>query len=259
MASRLPVIRQAPDNWLQWWAHLGGGRADVAAVWPQARCTVVEPTPALAECSREALRGPWWTLGRALAPVLLPDELADGQAAMLWANMVLHSSAQPAELLARWHSLLAVDGFLMFSTLGPDSLRELRVLYSEQGWPAPHPPYVDMHDIGDQLVHAGFADPVMDQETLHLTWSSPDALLAELRGLGGHLGLTRFAGLRTPRWRARLVDALARRADAQGRIAMSFEIIYGHAYKAAPRPPRGETSVVSLDSLRKSLSTRNRG
>jgi malonyl-CoA O-methyltransferase len=259
MADRLPVIRQAPAAWLQWWGYLGGGRVEVAAIWPQARCTVVEPTPALAERSRQALRGPWWALGRAQAPVLLADELPAGQAPMLWANMVLHTSPQPDALLARWHGLLAVDGFLMFSTLGPDSLRELRALFADEGWPAPHPPYADMHDIGDQLVHAGFADPVMDQETVRLTWSSPEALLAELRGLGGHLGVARFAGLRTPRWRAHLLAALARRADAQGRIALSFEIVYGHAYKAAPRPPRGETTVVSLDSLRKSLSTGPRG
>jgi len=256
MADRLAVIRQPPADWLLWSGFLGAGRAEVAAVWPQARCTVVEPTAALAERSRQALRGRWWALGRPQAPVLLADAVPAGQAAMLWANMVLHASPDAQALLVQWQQALAVDGFLMFSTLGPDTLRELRALYAQAGWPTPHPPFTDMHNVGDALVQAGFADPVMDQETLQLTWSSPQALLAELRTLGGHLGANRFAGLRTPRWRARLCEALAARAGPDGRITMSFELVYGHAYKAAPRPTRGETSVVSLETLRKSLSGR---
>lgn len=169
---------------------------------------------------------------------------------MLWANLVLHTAADPEASLAAWHRALAPEGFLMFSSFGPDTLRELREVYAEAGWPAPHPPYVDMHDLGDMLVHGGFADPVMDQETITLTWSTPQALLAELRGLGGHLGTDRHAGLRTPRWHARLQQALAARRDAQGRIALRFEIVYGHAYKGTPRPAAGAPAVVSLASLR---------
>ena len=259
MAERLPVIRQAPASWLQWAGFLGGGRTEVAAVWPQAACTVVEPQAALVDRSRQVLRGPWWTLGRALAPVLLADEVPDGGSAMVWANMVLQASDDPVALLGRWHRALAVDGFLMLSTLGPDSLRELRAVYARHGWGSAHPAFVDMHDIGDQLVHAGFADPVMDQETLRLTWSSPQALLAELRTWGGHVGKDRFAGLRTPRWRSRLLAALQDLADAQGRITLTVEVVYGHAYKPPPRPARGELAVVSLDSLRKSISTRPQG
>jgi malonyl-CoA O-methyltransferase len=141
----------------------------------------------------------------------------------------------------------------MFSTLGPDSLRELRAVYADAGWPAPHPPFADMHDLGDLLVHSGFADPVMDQETIVLTWSSPQALLTELRGLGGHLGAARHAGLRTPRWRDRLLRALADRADKQGRIRMSFELVYGHAVKPVPRSALGVVVTVPLGDLRASL------
>ena len=260
MAERLPVIRQAPASWLDWWGFTGGGAAAVQQVWPQARRRVVEPTPALVERSRSAAGLPWWALGQrrrqAALPVCLPAEVPAGQAGMLWANLVLHTQADPPAALARWHRALAVDGFVMFSCYGPDTLKELRALYVEAGWPAPHPPYTDMHDVGDALVQAGFADPVMDQERLQLSWSSPEALLAELRGLGGHLGLRRWPGLRTPRWRQRLLQALARRADAQGRIAMGFELVYGHAYKPAPRPARGELATVSLDQLRATLPKR---
>jgi malonyl-CoA O-methyltransferase len=261
MAERLPVIRQPPALWLDWWGFTGAGAAAVQGVWPQARRQVVEPTPALRARSQQALAAPWWALGArrqaAAQPVWLSAEVPAGQAQMLWANLVLHTAAHPAASLAAWHRALAVDGFLMFSSFGPDTLRELRALYADAGWPAPHPPFVDMHDLGDLLVHGGFADPVMDQETIRLTWSSPQALLAELRGLGGHLGLGRHPGLRTPRWQARLLQALADRADADGRIGLSFELVFGHAYKAAPRPARGAPAVVSLQALRTGLPKRN--
>ena len=260
MAERLPVIRQPPATWLDWWGFSGAGAAPVKAIWPQASRRVAEPSPAHAERSRQALQAPWWAWGArrqaAQQPVGLVAEVPPGEVQMLWANLVLHTAVNPAALLAAWHRALAVDGFVMFSTYGPDTLRELRALYAEAGWGAPHPPYADMHDIGDLMVHGGFADPVMDQETIRLTWSSPEALLAELRCLGGHIGLDRHPGLRTPRWRARLHHALAERADSDGRIALSFELVYGHAYKAAPRPARGAPATVSLESLRANLPKR---
>jgi malonyl-CoA O-methyltransferase len=259
MAARLPVIRQPPERWLDWWSFTGAGAEAVQAVWPQAQRLLVEPTPALQARSRAALAAPWWSwrARRASAqPVWLSSEVPPGAAQMLWANLVLHTAADPEASLAVWHRALAADGFLMFSAFGPDTLRELREVYADAGWPAPHPPFVDMHDLGDMLVHGGFADPVMDQETITLTWSTPEALLAELRALGGHLGLHRHAGLRTPRWHARLRHALAARTDAQGRIAMRFEVVYGHAYKGVPRPAPGAPVVVSLDALRSRRSTR---
>ena len=70
-----------------------------------------------------------------------------------------------AALFERWQRALAVDGFVMFSCLGPGTLRELRALYARLGWRAPAQDFIDMHDLGDMLVHAGFADPVMDQES----------------------------------------------------------------------------------------------
>jgi malonyl-CoA O-methyltransferase len=149
---------------------------------------------------------------------------------------------------------LRADGFVMFSCLGPGTLRELRALYAELGWPAATPGFIDMHDLGDMLVQAGFADPVMDQETLTLRWSNPAALLAELRTLGGNTAPDRFKALRTPRWRARLERGLESLAAPDGTIGLSFEVAYGHAFKAAPRLQAGETTV-SLDDMRAMVRT----
>jgi len=199
-------------------------------------------------------------LGRAQvasAHVAGEPDAALGRAQLVWANMVLHGVIDPPALFARWHELLGVDGFVAFSCLGPGTLAELRELYASLGWPAPTPGFVDMHDLGDMLVAAGFADPVLDQETLTLTWPSAEAALDELRELGGNAAPDRFAGLRTPAWRRRLVAALDARAGADGRIGLAFEIAYGHGFKAAPRLQGGDVAV-PLDDMRAMVKRRRR-
>ena len=86
--------------------------------------------------------------------------------------------------MAQWHRALAVDGYLMFSCLGPDTAKELRAVYADMGWPPAGHAFTDMHDWGDMLVQAGFAEPVMDMERITLTFATPQRLLEELRELG---------------------------------------------------------------------------
>jgi malonyl-CoA O-methyltransferase len=251
MAERLPVIRLQPSVVAQWWAHLGASGPMLERAYPRARQLRVEPDAA--PCDDGATARPWWSPSRWAAPkaqVLAESSLAAGAAQLLWANMGLHWAPDPQAVLRRWHQVLQVDGFLMFSTLGPGSLAGLRDLYLAQGWPAPHAPFVDMHDLGDMLVEAGFADPVMDQEELTLTWSAPAAALAELRQLGGNVDPRRHPGLRTPRWRQRLEALLDERRGADGRIALGFEIVYGHAFRPPPRARLEAETRVPLADLR---------
>ena len=264
MAERLPVIRLRPALIVDWWARIGGSAEWLDAAYPQARRLEVQPddAPAVPPEPRPA----WWSPGRwrgaarpTRADALAQSQLHAGKAELVWANMMLHATDDPAATMRGWLRALAVDGFLMFSTLGPGSLAQLRALYGERGWPAPHAPFVDMHDLGDMLVAAGFADPVMDQETITLTWPDADALLAELRTLGGNADPGRFQGLRTPRWRRELHDALARRADAAGRIALDFELVYGHAFKPLPRPRLAAQTTLALDDLRTMVRAARRG
>jgi malonyl-CoA O-methyltransferase len=251
MAERLGIIRLKPEVVVDWWGFAGAGGQALADAYPRARRIVVEPTEGLRERSRKAARaGRWpWQRGTGVE-VVSADDLSPNGAQLIWANMMLHGVWDPTAVLDRWHRALAVDGFVMFSCLGPDTLRELRDLYARLGWPPAMAEFIDMHDLGDMLVHAGFADPVMDQETLRLSWPDAEALLAELRGLGGNASPSRFAGLRTPRWRQRLVDELNALRGPDGRLHMRFEVAYGHAFKAPPRPARSSETTVSLEQMR---------
>jgi len=258
MAERLPVIRQTPTVVIDWWAHAGGGQAALAQVYPRARQLRVEPANTAPMRTRDS--APWWSSQRWRRETAPVNDTAVPAAAgqLLWANMMLHAEPDPAALMARWRRALAVDGFLMFSTLGPDTLRGLRELYRDAGWGSAHPPFTDMHDLGDMLVAAGFADPVMDQERLTLTWDSAEALLAELRTLGGNADPARHAGLRTPRWRDRLAAALRERAGPDGRIALDFEVVYGHAFNPPTRLQLAGETRVPLDDLRAMARRRRR-
>lgn len=237
MAERLGWIRREPAHVLDWSGAAGASAAPLVAAYPRARhAHVEEPTPSAGHA------GPWWRrwLGGGGSLPVASDAVPPGQAGLLWSNMRLHFEADPLPLLRAWRAALAPDGFLMFSTLGPGSLALLREVYEAEGWGAAHAPFVDMHDLGDMLVETGFAEPVMDQETLTLRYASAEALLDELHGLGANAAPRRFAGLRTPAWRQRLLRCLTARADAHGRIPLQIELVYGHAFVAADAGPRVE-------------------
>jgi malonyl-CoA O-methyltransferase len=262
MEERLQWIKRAPKSWLHWQPQRGGQQAHALLKkrYPGAQRWLAQggADPLQPVFLREA--SAWWQPARWLkwrpAPAPLPSAGVD----LLWANMALHMAADPAGLIAVWQRALAVDGFVMFSCLGPDTLRELRELYQRQGWPAPAHEFTDMHDWGDMLVQAGFAEPVMDMERIELSFDSPERLLMELRELGRNLHHQRFTALRGRSWWQRLKALLASElADSSGagRLRLSFEVVYGHAFKPAPRIPVTSQTVVPLEQMRDQLRARD--
>jgi malonyl-CoA O-methyltransferase len=252
MAQRLAVIRLQPDRLIDWWSGPGGADELLARAYPRAQRVAVEASSAWQQRTALQRTLPWWSPKRWTSPpqpALLESEPLP-KAQLLWSNMMLHAATDPVTVIERWHGLLETDGFLMFSCLGPGSLQGLRRIYQQRLWPAPAIDFVDMHDLGDMLVNAGFADPVMDQEMLTLTWATPDLLLDELRALGGNVHPHRFVGLRTPRWRQQLMQALEALRGPDGRLHLQFEISYGHAFKAAPRVKVASEARISVDDMR---------
>ena len=258
MAERLQWIKMQPQAWADWEPVRGGlaVHTAVAQRYPKARCFVVEPNARRAAVARQAIRKPWWTASRWMAPPPCFEMPGAAAVQMVWANMALHMAADPQALIGQWNRLLAPEGFLMFSCLGPDTLGELRHLYQSLGWPPPAHEFTDMHDWGDMLVNAGFAEPVMDMERITLTFETGDSLLAELRQLGRNLHAGRFAALRGRGWRDHLLRSLAARQVATSpprSLALTFEIIYGHALKARPRWSVQSETTLSLDEMRRVL------
>jgi len=251
MQERLDWIKTQPSSWVHWQPLLGGLQAHslLAQRYPKAACTVLEASSAGAQRASKALMVPRWKPQAWLQPKTSVVQRVDQPAQMLWSNMALHMAADPQALMAQWQAALQVDGFLMFSCLGPDTLKELQTLYQTLGWPAHAHAFTDMHDWGDMLMTAGFAEPVMDMERITLTFESPERLLQELRGLGRNLHIGRFPALRGRGWHRQLLQALA-----QQPLQLTFEVIYGHAFKPAPRLSVAAHSEISLDNMRAALA-----
>lgn len=253
MEERLEWIKLQPKNWAHWEPVRGGLQAHalLARRYPDAGCFVMESHESKEKYAAKTIAKSWWHPARWKARPTRFGMPVEGAVQMLWANMALHMAADPQALMAQWHRALAVDGFVMFSCLGPDTLQELRGLYQSLGWPAPSHEFTDMHDWGDMLAAAGFAEPVMDMERITLTFETPQRLLEELRGLGRNLHLQRFAGLRGRQWRDQLHQALA-----GAPLQLTFEVIYGHAFKPQARLDMRPETVLSLAQMRETLSQR---
>jgi len=259
MADRLEWIRLQPQAWADWEPARGGLQAHalVAGRYPGAQCWVIEHDARHAAAARRTLTRPWWRFG---APALHHADAPDAGMQMLWANMALHMAADPQSLIAQWHRALAVDGFLMFSCFGPDTLRELRALYARAGWPPPAHEFTDMHDWGDMLVHGGFAEPVMDMERITLTWETPARMLDELRELGANLARARFPALRGRGFRRELEEQIGDSLRGpDGRVGLTFEVVYGHALKPPPRVRVTGESAVSVSDMQALLRSGRRG
>lgn len=254
MAERLAWIVHKPQDWLAYWPH-GGGAAGLRAV--QAQCAQArEWWPAGSVKLRP--QAPWWRRGWLAKATSAPqalDEQATHAVDLVWANMALHVLPQPQAVLAQWLRQLRVQGFVMCSGLGPDSLQELRAIYAQMGWPAPAQSLTDMHDWGDMLVQTGFAEPVMDMERMTLAYESPDKLLSDLRAWGRNLSSHRFAACRGRGFQQALRQALLKHMprNAEGQMTLTLEIIYGHAVKPAPRAKASEHTTVSLQDMKNML------
>lgn len=257
MVERLQWLRQPPRSWLHWEPLLGGLQTH-----QRLRTALIDAPWKLWGVDRAGIERrlapapvPWWQPWRA-APASVWAE-SNEPVEMVWSNMLLHHIGDPMPLFHRWHGHLQDQGLLMFSCLGPQTLTELHQVHERMGWPAPTHQFTDMHDWGDLLVRGGFAEPVVDMERLQLTFSSEHTLLAELRSLGRNLLRGRYPACRGRRWLDGWLDAVERYGvrNAEGRLQLTFEVVYGHAHKVAVRPSRKDPSRIGLDEMRSMLKS----
>jgi malonyl-CoA O-methyltransferase len=163
---------------------------------------------------------------------------------LVWSNLALHWHPQPDKVFAEWRRVLRVDGLLMFSNFGPDTFKELRAAFAALD-ETPHAlPFVDMHDFGDQLVEAGFSTPVMDMEQITVTYDTAAAMLADVRALGGNPLATRRRGLVGRAAWQRMLAALEQQRRPDGKLGLTFEVIYGHAFRPVPKTTVAGEAIV---------------
>lgn len=172
--------------------------------------------------------------------------LKNGVADMVFSNLMLQWCSDPDLVFAEIRRVLRPDGLLTFTSLGPDSLRELRTAWSSVDNYTHVHRFIDMHDLGDALMRAGFSEPVMDTERLTITYQSIDALLQELRDSGSqNAAQGRRHGLTGRRALERVREEYeTRRRD--GVLPVTLEVVYGHAWAIERQPRRKEGSEVRV-------------
>jgi len=243
MLERLDYLRLAP----RWILDAGSGTSREAAELRRrfrgARIVALDFALGMLQQARKR-RGLLLPLRSPVLPVcgdLARIPLADGSVDVAWCNMALHWAADPAPVVREFSRVLAPEGLLIFSALGPDSLKELR---AAAGAARVHE-FLDMHDLGDLLVAAGLAAPVMEMEMLHIRYSDAGALLDDLRRSGQTSARSdRRRGLSGKGFAQRLRAGLS--PDAGVAFTATFELVYGHAWKAPPRAAQEGRGIVQF-------------
>lgn len=150
---------------------------------------------------------------------------------LVFSNLAMHWCEPLPALFQEIKRVLTKNGLLLFSMAGPDTFKELRQSFAHIDNAKHVHDFVDMHDIGDLLLHARFSDPVMDMEMLTLRYPTFEKILREIQALGiSNCHQQRKRGLTTPRQLERVQQQYELLRDANGQLPLSYEIIYGHAF-----------------------------
>ena len=263
LASRLDVVKLAPGTILDAGCGTGEAVRGLAARYPGARVVAVDAAYPMVAAARARAAGGRSRLAKLLGPLALGAPanafacadvaalpLAPGSVDLLWSNLVLQWVADLPRAFGECRRVLATGGLLMFSTFGPDTLRELREAFAGVDTHTHVSRFADMHDLGDMLVQAGFGDPVTEMEMITVTYATPGAMLAELKAIGAtNQTLGRPRGLMGRRRHGALVAALAALAR-DGRVPATFEVVYGHAWKEAPTRTAEGLPIVKVERRR---------
>ncbi|MCB1865748.1 MAG: malonyl-ACP O-methyltransferase BioC [Chromatiales bacterium] len=239
LIERLALMRARPARVLDLGSGTGETTEALAAALPGARITELDFAPAM--LARARSRVPWGARLKRRRAFVCADcrrlPFADASFDFVFSNLALQWAPDADAQYREIARVLAPGGLLLFSTLGSDTLAELRVAFAAADHGVHVHPFADLHDVGDALLAAGLAEPVMDCERITLTYAAVGDLLRDLKDLGAHnADSDRARGLSSPRAFARMRERYERERDADGRLPATWDIVYGHAWGAAPRP-----------------------
>lgn len=250
LLERLDVVRLTPSAVLDLGAGTGHASRELKRRYSSAKVIALDLSlPMLRASARQQ------SLLRRFAAVCADAHrlpLRTGSLDLVLSSLLLEWCHDPDAVFAEVARVLRPQGLFTFTTVGPDTLQELRELWHGLDNATHVHRFIDMHDYGDALLRAGFADPVMDTERLTVTYPNLGVLTDELRRSGAsNIARGRKRGL-TGRARAAAVRARAREMTRNGALSVSVEVIHGHAWATGERKSRraGDEVLVSIDTLR---------
>jgi malonyl-CoA O-methyltransferase len=249
LLEHLDPMRLAPRRVLDLGCGTGAFLQPLCERFPQARVTGLDIAQAMLD--RASRRTPGWRrllcLERTQLVCADAERLPITSASheLVFSNLALQW-CDPAVVFPEVARVLQTGGLFLFATFGPDTLKELRAAFARVDGLGHVNRFIDMHDLGDLLVHGGFTDPVMEMELITLEYSSVEAVARDLKTIGAHNSLPdRPRGLSgRGRWQRVVQQYETHRRN--GVLPATYEVVYGHAWKAAPRRAADGRQVIDF-------------
>lgn len=239
MLERLDLIKLQPAVIVDVGCGTGYCTQALARRYRKARVVGVDIAHAMAQYARSKIG--WFGRERYVCADAEGLPMPDNSVDLLFSSLALQW-CEPSEAFKEFYRVLRPGGLLMFSSFGPDTLHELRHAWHSVDELTHVHEFIDMHDLGDTLLHTRFADPVMDMEHFTLTYADVMALMRDLKNLGAHnAARDRMHGLTGKQRFTRFKQAYQARAT-DGRIPATYEVVYGHAWVPQAKPPARATA-----------------
>jgi malonyl-CoA O-methyltransferase len=251
--ERLELVKLDPGAIVDAGCGTGFAAQALRQRFPRAMLIELDIAPAMLHAAR--LRRPRWKqwIGGTREVFVCGDNeqlpFRAGTVGMFWSNLAFQWANDLPRVFSECQRVLQPGGLLSFTTFGPDTLKELRTASAGDGRIHVNR-FIDMHDVGDMMVGAGFVDPVMDMEYLTLTYADVRTLMRELKAMGAH---NVAAGRSRALTGKRALGDIEQRYESfrrDARLPATFEVVYGHAWKPLPRLSPGGRPVTHIKSLR---------
>lgn len=247
--ERLDFIRHQPRRILDVGSGTGNAWRGLASRYPRAGIVALDIAPGMLRQARSTVHWLQRLMKRMPATVCGDVErlpLKNGSVEMVWSNLALQWVNGLQDAFAEIGRVLAPGGLFMFTTFGPDTLKELRAAQAGLDGYEHGSRFTDMHDIGDYLVKTGFADPVIDMEPFTLTYDDVMGVMRDLQAIGARNAATgRPQNLSGRQWLA-AVERNYESSRRNGKLPATFEVIYGHAWRPMPRTGPGGRPVIEI-------------
>lgn len=241
MIERLAIVKLQPEVILDIGSGTGVATAELSRRYKKSQMIALDFALPMLQQTRK--RSSWLRRPRCVCADLEQLPLADQSVDLIYSNAAIQWCNDLDSTFQEFLRVLKPGGLLMFSTFGPDTLKELRSAWSDADGSTHVSTFIDMHDVGDALMRARFSDPVMDVDRMTLTYQEVSGVMRDLKVLGAHnVTSNRQRGL-TGKGKFKAMQTAYEKFRSGGLLPASYEVVYGHAWAPLQREQDGVVTV----------------